>query len=106
MSKIIDLTDKLNFKEKPIVRIKDIDVNVNDDAISVLKIAAYFSDEGSSVNANDILNIYDTLFDKAEKEKIESLKLNMEDFSTFIVETAKSLVSGDDEGETQTPDMT
>ena len=44
MSKIIDITDKLNFEERPQIKIKDTVVNVNDDAISMLKVTAIFED--------------------------------------------------------------
>jgi hypothetical protein len=45
------------------------------------------------------------LFDEAEREKIEALKLSFKDFSTMIID-AMRLVAGDEEGEALTPAMT
>ena len=44
MSKLIDITDKLNFEEKPSVRVKNVDLAINNDAVSMLKVAALFED--------------------------------------------------------------
>ena len=37
MSKLIDITDKLNFEEKPSVRVKNVDLAINNDAVSKLR---------------------------------------------------------------------
>ena len=87
MSKLIDITDKLNFEEKPSVRVKNVDLAINNDAVSI--------------------EMYHLLFDESEREKIEKLKLNMHDFNALISESAK-IATGDltDEGEVQTPATT
>ena len=36
MSKIIDITDKLNFEEKPIIKVKDVEIKANNDAVTML----------------------------------------------------------------------
>lgn len=102
MSKLIDITDKLNFEEKPSVRVKNVDLAINNDAVSILKLAAIFED-GNGKN-KDVITMYHLLFDESEREKIEKLHLNIHDFSTLISESAK-IVQGDltDEGEAQTP---
>lgn len=41
MSKLIDITDKLNFEEKPSVRVKNVDLAINNDAVSMLKVAHF-----------------------------------------------------------------
>ena len=38
MSRIIDITEKLNFDEKPKIKIKDKTFEVNDSAVTMLKI--------------------------------------------------------------------
>ena len=38
MSKIIDITDKLNFEQKPQIKIKDTVLTVNDEAVALLEI--------------------------------------------------------------------
>lgn len=105
MSKLIDITDKLNFEEKPSVRVKNVDLAINNDAVSMLKVAALFEDGNGK--SKDVIEMYHLLFDESEREKIEKLKLNMHDFSALISESAK-IATGDltDEGEVQTPATT
>lgn len=105
MSKLIDITDKLNFEEKPSVRVKNVDLEINNDAVSMLKVAALFEDGNGK--SKDVIEMYHLLFDESEREKIEKLKLNMHDFNALISESAK-IATGDltDEGEAQTPATT
>lgn len=105
MSKLIDITDKLNFEEKPSVRVKNVDLAINNDAVSMLKVAALFEDGNGK--SKDVIEMYHLLFDESEREKIEKLKLNMLDFNALISESAK-IATGDltDEGEVQTPATT
>lgn len=105
MSKLIDITDKLNFEEKPSVRVKNVDLAINNDAVSMLKVAALFEDGNGK--SQDVIEMYHLLFDESEREKIEKLKLNMHDFNALISESAK-IATGDltDEGEVQTPATT
>lgn len=105
MSKLIDITDKLNFEEKPIVKVKETELVINNDAVSMLKVAAIFEDGNGK--SKDVTEMYHLLFDESEREKIEKLKLNMHDFNALISESAK-IATGDltDEGEAQTPATT
>lgn len=105
MSKLIDITDKLNFEEKPSVRVKNVDLAINNDAVSMLKVAALFEDGNGK--SKDVIEMYHLLFDESEREKIEKLKLNMHDFNALISESAK-IATGDltYEGEAQTPATT
>ena len=105
MSKLIDITDKLNFEEEPSVRVKNVDLAINNDAVSMLKVAALFEDGNGK--SKDVIEMYHLLFDESEREKIEKLKLNMHDFNALISESAK-IATGDltDEGEAQTPATT
>ena len=105
MSKLIDITDKLNFEEKPSVRVKNVDLAINNDAVSMLKVAALFEDGNGK--SKDVIEMYHLLFDESEREKIEKLKLNMHDVNALISESAK-IATGDltDEGEVQTPATT
>ena len=105
MSKLIDITDKLNFEEKPSVRVKNVDLAINNDAVSMLKVAALFEDGNGK--SKDVIEMYHLLFDESEREKIEKLKLNMHDFNALISESAK-IATGEltDKGEVQTPATT
>lgn len=98
MSKLIDITDKLSFEEKPKFTVKGIEFEANNDAITVLKVTAILEDDG------DLLNAYELLFDKKNQKKIESLKLTLDDLITLILEVSTTVAneSEEPEGETQT----
>lgn len=108
MSKIIDITDKLSFEEKPTFTVKGVEFEANDDAISMLKVTTLMSGNGKDgVSPADILEIYNLLFDEENRRKVEGLKLNPKDFSTLIMLCATKVIdSSGDEGETPTPATT
>lgn len=108
MSKIIDITDKLNFEEKPIIKVKDVEIKANNDAVTMLKVIALFDNDGKGMSVKNILDIYNLLFDKENQQKIESLKLSFEDFSTLVVNAAQAVINDNEEpeGETTTPATT
>ena len=105
MSKIIDITNKLNFGEKPKLVINDTEIEVNNDAISFIKTVALFDSE-DGVKTSDILSALELLFDEENREKIAKLHLSFVDLSTLI-RTATDLIADEDsEGEIQTPATT
>ena len=108
MSKIIDITNKLNFESKPIIKIKDVELEANNDAVTMLKVVAVLEDKGKDMPISDILKVYDMLFDEDNQKKIEDLKLSMNDFMTLVVESATLIINDGEEveGETMTPAMT
>lgn len=103
MSKIIDITDKLNFEEKPKFKVKGIEFEANNDAITIIKVTALLQEEKM-----DLFGMYNLLFNKNNQKKIESLKLNMNDFMSLVMAVAMSVVNDEEEaeGETQTPATT
>lgn len=106
MSKIIDITDKLSFEEKPSIKIKDAVIRVNDDAPSMLKVMAILED--GSGKASDVRQLVALLFDPEEQEKLDALRLSFPDYSKVIMRTAAIAANGFDalEGEAETPATT
>lgn len=96
MSKIIDITEKLSFDTSPVIKIKDIELKVNDDASTALKMMAIMSDSGDSVGIKEIVDMYQLLFDENDRKKIDALKLKFTDFAE-LVKTAMGLVTGNEE---------
>lgn len=96
MSKIIDITEKLSFDTSPVIKIKDIELKVNDDASTTLKMMAIMSDSGDNVGIKEIVDMYQLLFDENDRKKIDALKLKFTDFAE-IVKTAMGLVTGNEE---------
>ena len=105
MSKIIDITNKLNFDERPKLVIKGTEIEVNNDAISFIKAIALFDSE-NGVSSSDLLSALELLFDEENREKIAKLHLSFADLST-VIKTATELIADNDiEGEIQTPATT
>lgn len=96
MSKIIDITEKLSFDTSPVIKIKDIELKVNDDASTTLKMMAIMSDSGDNVGIKEIVDMYQLLFDEKDRKKIDALKLKFTDFAE-LVKTAMGLVTGNEE---------
>lgn len=106
MSKIIDITDKLNFEEKPCIQIKGTVLAVNNDVPSVMKIMAILED--GTGKASDVRQLVDLLFDAPEQEKLDALKLTFPDYSKAIMSAAEFAAGGtlDAAGEEATPATT
>lgn len=105
MSKIIDITNKLNFEEKPKILVKGTEIEVNNDAISFIKAIALFDSE-NGVSSSDLLSALELLFDEKNREKIAKLHLSFDDLSTVIKTATELIADNDSEGEIQTPATT
>lgn len=105
MSKIIDITNKLNFDERPKLVIKGTEIEVNNDAISFIKAIALFDSE-NGVSSSDLLSALELLFDEENREKIAKLHLSFVDLSTVIKTATELIADNDSEGEIQTPATT
>ena len=103
MSKIYDITDKLSYEESPVLKIKDIEVHVNDDAPTMIKIMGKL---GNGVTPQDIADMYELIIPEKDREKIDGLKLNFSNFQKIVkaaidVATGKEINLEDNE-ETET----
>lgn len=105
MSKIIDITNKLNFEEKPKLVIKGTEIEVNNDAISFIKTVALFDSE-DGVKTSDILSALELLFDEENRAKIADFHLSFADLTTLIRTATELIADNDSEGEIQTPATT
>lgn len=92
MAKVIDITEKLNFEESPKIKIKNIEVGLNDDAATMLKVMQKINGD---ITPADIVEVYNMLIPEADRKKIDKLKLNFADFQT-VVKAAISAVTGSD----------
>lgn len=103
MAKIIDITDKLNFDEKPKIAVKGEVYEVNDSAVTMLKVLPELKD----TTPESINKVFEMLFSAEDRAKIEKLSLNFVDFSTLVMEAVNAVTGGfDDEGEVPTPATT
>ena len=74
--KIVDITEKLNFDENPVLKVKDL-----------------FS-KGTS--AKEVLAVYELIFNEKDRKKIDKLNLQFKDLQTIIM-AAVDLITGDEE---------
>lgn len=95
MAKVVDITEKLDFEERPELIIKNVHIKINNSAETMLKIMGNFN---SSDETEAVVNSVDLLFDD-KKKKLDKLKLSFKDFMTVITE-AMDIIQGDD-GEEQ-----
>lgn len=91
--KIVDITEKLSFDENPVLKVKDVTVEVNSDAATVLKIMGIFSKDTS---AKEVLEVYELIFNEKDRKKIDKLNLQFKDFQTIIM-AAVDMITGDEE---------
>ncbi|RHH19535.1 hypothetical protein [Blautia obeum] len=99
MSKIVNITEKLELDGNPFLLIKDEKLEVNADAATMLKLMGKYGEmEASEATPKDILDLYDLMFPKESQKKIEKLKLSFKDL-TVLVEEAQKLITGEDEPE-------
>lgn len=96
MAKIVDITEKLDFDGNPVIRVKDVELEVNADASTMLKVMGVLGRQ-EDPGPREILEMYELIFGEAERDRIEKMKLSFRDF-TKIVYTAISLVNGEDDG--------
>ena len=99
MAKMIDITEKLNFTEAPKLKIKNIEVTVNDDATTMLKIMQTLGN-GENISPSDIASMYALIIPETDRKKLDKLKLNFGDFQT-VVKAAISLATGTDMDEVE-----
>lgn len=99
MARTVDITEKLDFEEKPEIVIKGKKIKVNNDAKSLLKLLGVInSNEASELEI--IEEGIPALFDEKEQEKLYALNLSIKDFTTVISAAVELVVNtGDEEGE-------
>lgn len=95
MSKVIDITDKLNFEENPKIKIKDIELEIDASAENMLKVMGLASDNPTAKDVDEMCKI---IFTKKSLEELLRLKLNFKDYQ-LVVMSAIDIAVGNTEGE-------
>lgn len=96
MAKVVDITDKLSFEENPKLKIKDVEVTVNADAETMLRIMGSF---GNKTELQASLEAYELMFSEKDRRQIAKTKLSAKDLMTLIQEAMSLVMGGDSEGE-------
>lgn len=91
MAKVIDITSKLEFDGNPRIRIKDVELEVNADAPTMLKIMGMMSDDPTP---KQVIELYKLIFPQEAQEKIDSMKLSFKNL-IVVVQAAVGVITGD-----------
>lgn len=99
MSKIVNITDKLNFEENPALQIGEMQVEVHADAETVLRLMGTFKDKDEA-DINTVTEMMGLLFDPEAVEQLCAMKKDGKKLSAkflmVIVQEAMNLVMGED----------
>lgn len=98
----VDITDKLNFEEKPEITIKGENYKINNEATTFLKLTPLMENP----TPQSLTKAYEHIFDEEERARLEKLKLSFNDFQTVIIEAVNLVVGDTDQGEVVTPATT
>lgn len=98
MKRVYDITDKLTFAEPPVLKVKDLELPIDDSAPTALKIMSIVGN-GDEMATKDIIECAELLFGKDGVKKLDKLKLSLADYITIIMEASNLMVGGDDTGE-------
>ena len=77
MAKVVDITEKLSFDENPIMQIGTLEVEVNADAETMLRLMGAFGNKGELQAVEEALNL---IFKPEDVEKICNIKKGKKTF--------------------------
>lgn len=95
MAKVVDITDKLSFDGNPKLVIKGMELEVNADAPTMLKVMGLL--DMKDINPKDVMEAFNMLIPEESRMKIEKMKLSFADLMV-VVQEAVGLVVGDASG--------
>lgn len=103
MGRKVDITEKLEMGGNPSLVINNVELEVNADASTMLKIMGKYTDsDAGGATAKDIIDLYELIFTEESREKIESMKLSFKDLTTTVMEAQKLIVGEEEAGEAET----
>lgn len=91
LARVLDITDKLTFDGNPKLKINGAELEVNEDAPTVLKIMGLM---GGDPGTEEVLKAYELIFPESSRKEMETMKLNFQGLMTVIQEAIK-LVTGE-----------
>ena len=93
---VYDLTEKLKFDEDPVLVVKDTHLTVRSDAETVLRLMDALRDKGETAGAREAAEL---LLSAADRKKLESLHLRMDDYIRVIAAAVRLALGADPEEE-------
>lgn len=91
MAKVVDITEKLSFDGNPRLKIRDVEIEVNADAETVLKL---LSEVRGGVTQENALTLIDLLITGENREKLKAMKLQFADYQKVLFAAMDLVVDG------------
>lgn len=95
MARRVDITDRLNFEENPVLVVRGEELEVNQDAPTMLKVMGMMGN--GDAGAAEVLKAYELIFPEESRKKIEKMKVGFGDL-LILVEAAVELIAGGNKG--------
>lgn len=103
MGRKVDITEKLEMGGNPSLVINNVELEVNADASTMLKIMGKYAEfNEDNATAKDILDLYELMFTEESREKVEKMKLSFKDLTVVVIEAQKLITGEEDAGEEKT----
>ena len=101
MARKIDISEKLNFEENPVIVVDGVELEVNSDAETILRMMGAFSEEDEIKAIGKAINL---IFNEEDRKKLYSIrrdgkKLSMADFNVIIEEAMDAAMGNSGEKE-------
>lgn len=96
MGKVIDITDKLTFDGNPKLKIKGVELEVNAEAPTMLKVMGLMGNEDPGIP--EILDTYNLIFPEKSRQEIEEMKLIFNDL-VVVIREGIALITGEDDSQ-------
>lgn len=89
-----DITDKLSFEDKAVLVIKGEEIEVHQDAPTVLKVIGLMDDAAGPL---EVMKAYEMIFPEESRKKVEKFKLGFKDLLTVVMEAMHLITNSDEE---------
>lgn len=90
----VDITQKLSFEEKAVLVIKEEEIEVNQDAPTVLKVMGLMDDDAGP---SEVMQAYEMIFPEKSRKKVEKFKLSLRDLMTVVMEAMHLITNSEEE---------
>ncbi|MDO4327129.1 MAG: hypothetical protein Q4E24_14035 [bacterium] len=93
MARRLDITDRLSFEENPILVVRGEELEVNQDAPTMLKVMGMMG--SGEVGPEKVLEAYSLIFPEESQKKIEKMKPNFQDLMVLVEAAVEMIVGGE-----------
>lgn len=104
MAKTLDITKRLKWDERPRLKVKDVEVEVNNSAETVIRVMELTAKGG--LNNQGVLEMMNLLISVEDQQRLLALGMSFRDYAEIMMAAMDLVTDGDEEdqgeGETRT----